>query len=508
MIDPTNIQQPVLATEDNNQKTTATTGYAPRLGAVAHYDAAKRSRRLASWNPSSAGPNRSASDLQTLRNRSRDALRNEWAAEGTTSNFVVDMIGTGITARMTNELSPEKRKKYNDLWEKFIKECDADGVSNFYGMQALGSETWDVAGEFLFRIRSRRMEDGLAVPIQIQLLEPEMVPLLDSTAPNGNEIRQGIEFDRIGRRVNYWVYKSHPGDNINSSFDASKMHPIPVGEIYHVYRPRRIGQLRGIPNGTSSLVKMKTVADYDDAVVEKAKIQNLYVGVIERAAPAFNDNTDPLTGLEIQSDGEGAPMVNLQPGATIELATGEKMTFSNPPATGVGYNDFSRQQNLAISKGRGTPYEIMTGDIMNISDRTLRIVIQQYRRSIEQRQWLTMIPMFCQIVRDAWVDAAVIAGLIPISDADAAKRVEWTPQAWAYIHPVQDVQSKILEMTNAITSRGAVIAGRGYDPEEVDRQRAEDKARELAMGLSLPETQPETTKTKAEEDATKKKKVG
>lgn len=467
------------------------TGYAAKLAARSHYDAARRSRRLASWNPSSAGPNNSLVDLQTLRNRSRDILRNEWSAESATNNFVIDMVGTGIVARMTNDLSSTKRDKYDGLWQKFIKECDADGILDLYGMQALGAETWDNAGEFFFRIRSRRIEDGLTVPMQIQLLEPEMIPLLDRDLPSGNRIRQGIEFDLIGRRVNYWVYKQHPGDKSSAAVSIDDVYPVPADQIRHVYRPRRIGQLRGVPTGTSSMVKMKTVGDYDDAVVEKAKVQNLYVGVIKRPAPSYGaDNVDPLTGKIIEDFGGDAPMVALEPGAVVELAPGEDMAFSNPPATGVGYNDFMRQQNLSIAGGRGVPYELMTGDIMNVSDRTLRVIIQQYRRGIEQKQWLTLIPMFCQPIRDAWVDAAVVAGLIPMKDADAVKDVEWSPQAWAYIHPVQDVQSKVLEIDNGIASRDSVIAGRGYDPEKVDRQRADAKSREEKLGLTQPAPDP------------------
>lgn len=483
---------------DQSVETGLPEGYKAKLAARAHYDAAKRGRRLAHWNPSSAGPNATLENLQTIRNRSRDSLRNEPAAESSISNYVIDMVGTGIVARMNEKIPKEKREKYAEMWKKFTKECDADGVLDFYGMQALGTETWGSAGEFFFRVRYRRIEDGLTVPVQIQLLEPEMVPLFDHTLPSGNEIRSGIEFDKIGRRVNYWVHRNHPGEKSSYSISINDLYPIPASEIRHVYRPRRIGQLRGVPSGTSSMVKLKTVGDYDDAVVEKAKVQNLYVGVIERPSPSVGtENIDPLTGQVINDFDSDSPMVALEPGAVIELASGEKMSFSNPPATGVGYNDFMRQQNLSISSGLGVPYEIMTGDIMNISDRTLRVILQQYRRGIEQRQWLTLIPNFCQAVFDVCIDAAVIAGIIPIKDADLVKDVDWSPQAWAYIHPVQDVQSKVLEVENGFTSRDSVITGRGNDPEKIDQQRADGMIREKKLGLSV-----NTSKPKKENEVT------
>ena len=77
---------------------------------------------------------------------------------------------------------------------------------DFYGQQTLAVEAWRSAGEVFIRVRWRRVEDGLAVPVQIQLIEAAQVPVnLDADSwpgmPLGNRIRQGIELDRIGRRT-------------------------------------------------------------------------------------------------------------------------------------------------------------------------------------------------------------------------------------------------------------------------------------------------------------------
>lgn len=456
--------------------------------AKAMYDASRTGRRTKSWQPTNSGPNASLANLDTIRNRNRDLNRNEWSSEAATRTRTVDIVGTGIVGRSTAK-NPELKARINQLWSESCKELDADGVLDFHGLTALAARSWDESGEVFARIRYRRLSDGLTVPMQVQLIEGDQIPLLNSTVypglPTGNAIRSGIEFDRIGRRVAIWAYKAHPGDADVSTITDTSLTRIPIDEILHIFQPKRPGARRGLPNGISTVIKGKNVADYDDAVTEKAKIQNLFTGIITRPAPAPGmENVDPATGQIIDYDtGSDVPMVGLEPGGMIELAPGEDIAFSNPPPVGVGYNDFMRQQYLAISSGRSVPYELLTGDIVNVSDRTLRVIIQNYRRGIESDQWLTVIPMLCQKIRDKWIDSCVLAGLISLSEVEDARRVEWSPQAWAYIHPVQDAQSKIMEINAGIASRDDVISSRGNDPEAVDQSRNVGKQREKLLGL-------------------------
>jgi capsid protein len=82
---------------------------------------------------------------------------------------------------------------------------------------------------------------------------------------------------------------------------------------------------------------------------------------------------------------------------------------------------------------------------------------------------------------------AVLAGALEAPEYATRRReylkVEWRPQRWEYIHPVQDVQARQMEVDAGFTSRSAVVAERGDSAEEVDQQNAEDQRR--AAGLAL-----------------------
>lgn len=460
-----------------------------RLVATARYDAAGNGRRMRGWRAPSTGPNRAAVGLETIRNRSRDAARNEWVAAAAERVWGVSLIGTGIIARPATK-NAARKQRYIEIWNAFCAAADADGVLDFYGLQTLVAETWKTSGEVFWRARPRRADDGLTVPLQIQLLEADMVPLLDADAwpgmPYGHRMRQGIELNRIGRRTAYWCYREHPGDGPTTAPTHADLVRVPATEMHHVFKPNRPGALRGVPSGVSVLPKLRSVGNFDDAVLVRQELGNLYTVFVTRQPDNTPPGIDPTTGQPVEQDAGGGPMVGLEPGISQELAPGESVVFSDPPDAGANYPDFMRQQHLGLAAGHGIPYEMLTGDIRDISDRALRVLLNDFRRSCEQGQWQTIIPMFCQPVRNAVGLAAALAGLIRADEVADFAACTWSPHAWPYIHPTQDVQAKKMEKEAGFRSRGGIVAAQGDDVEQVDAERAEDAARERRLKIVDP----------------------
>lgn len=453
---------------------------------VAQYDAGGTGRRMRGWRPPSSGPNRATSQAPKVRDRARDAARNDWSAAAGGQRWVTNLVGTGIVPRAKRIANKAQKQKATDLWDRWTKQSDADCVLNFYAQEALVTRSWIESGEVFARLRWRR-KGSMEVPIQVQVIEADFCPAFDTDTwpglPVGNKIRQGIELDRLGARTAYWIYKAHPTDFMSGNIDKSQLIRIPADEIIHIFEPKRPGQLRGVSEFAPVLVRLRNAEDVDDAVRERQRIANLFAMFIEKQFPTSPDGIDPMTGQAVDYETDGTPVAALQPGISQELLPGEKVTFSNPPGPSATYSEYMRTQHLATAAGQGLPYELLSGDIVNVSDRTLRVIIQEFRRFVEQRQWHVVIPMFCQKVREAWVDQAVLVGALPRSIADDAKAVEWAPHGWEYIHPVQDVQGKQLEVNAGFRSRDSVIAGKGDDPEQVDEERAASKKREEELGL-------------------------
>ncbi len=87
------------------------------------------------------------------------------------------------------------------------------------------------AGEVLVRRRLRRSSDGLAVPLQLQVLEADFLDATKSGGLGKRRLVQGIEFDAIGRRRAYWLHAEHPGDAYGALQNGLQSRPAPAAEI-------------------------------------------------------------------------------------------------------------------------------------------------------------------------------------------------------------------------------------------------------------------------------------
>lgn len=471
------------------------------------YEGAGTGRRAQGWDAPEGALNTIALPaLPQLRKRSKAAVRNDPYAYSAISKRVSNIIGTGITPRSSIK-DPVLRAAVRELWEDWTDEADADGLVDFYGQEAMIARMVEESGECFVRLRYQGRDNGLAVPLQLQVLAAEYVPLDKNFRTRaGNIVRAGIEFNPAGKRVAYWMYTTHPGDAYNSSLGYNQLHRIEADQVLHIFEPTEGGQLRGVPRLAPILLRLKSLDNYDDAVLFRQEVSNLFAGFITRkAAEGGQQPIDPLTGLPVVADRDGAPLVGLEPGSMQELMEGEEVTFSDPPDAGGTYVPFMRQQLQAAAVGVDLPYELLTGDMGDISDRVLRVLLNDFRRRIEQLQFGVYVFQLCRPVWHAWMDAAVLSGALDLPDYMGRRReylrTRWIPQGHPYIHPVQDVDGKLKEIKGGLATRSEHVLRTGYDAELIDEENAQDNERASRLGLTYSsDTSPAGPATKEEDE--------
>lgn len=450
------------------------------------YDGVGSGRRSLAWMPVNLGAVSALAYAQSdLRAKSRDLVRrNAWAAAGVDA-FVANAIGTGIKPQsMVKEQAI--REAIHALWWDWVDEADAAGLTDFYGLQSLSVRAMLEGGEAFIRIRLRRPEDDLSVPLQLQVLEPEHVPITYNTvASNGNSIRCGIEFDNLGRRVAYWMYRFHPDDALLAPMSGSGGDLIPVrvpaAEVIHLFRPLRPGQIRGEPWLARALIKLHELDQYDDAELVRKKTAAMFAGFITRLSPEDN-----LMGEGV-SDVNGVALAGLEPGTLQILEPGEDIKFSQPADVGSSYSEFMRQQFRAVAAAMEITYEMLTGDLTQVNYSSIRAGLLEFRRRCEAIQHGVIVHQLCRPVFRAWMEQAVLAGALKLPGYATRRRdyqsVKWIPQGWQWVDPLKETEAMKSAIRSGLMSRSEAISANGYDAEDVDNEIAADNARADSLGL-------------------------
>jgi lambda family phage portal protein len=250
---------------------------------------------------------------------------------------------------------------------------------------------------------------------------------------------------------------------------------------------------------------LRNLDDFDDALLERQKIANLFALFIIKPMPSGAN--DPMTGTAATFDEEGHPVAGMEPGTSTELMPGEDVRFSEPPQAGADYDQFVTRQLRLLAAGVGVPFELLASDVKDVSDRSLRLSITDFRRSCEARIFSVIVPRLLQPIRAAWCTAAGLSGVLTGLEATAGLSVTWAPMSWPVLHPVQDLQAMKLAVDAGFRSRSSVIAAFGDDPDEVDAERADDAARATALNLMTSDERlaaAELAKLEAEADAAQK----
>ena len=470
----------------------------------ARLEGAMSQRRLRGWLPPLENINSLvASGGPRLLARSRELVVTNGYVANACEAFASNLVGDGIKPSSLIE-DPVLRDRVQRLWLAWTDEADADGLTDFYGLQAMVAREMFVAGECFVRLRPRRAEDGLLVPLQLQLLQSEMLPF-DATeiAPNGNRIRCGIEFDAIGRRQAYHFRRRHPGDSTDQGMATSETVRVPAEDVLHIYRPIDAGQIRGLPHVAPAMVRLFLLDQYDDAELDRKKTAAMFAGFITKTAPE-----EQLMG-EIEATDDSGATVSLEPGTLQVLLPGEDVKFSSPADVGGGYEAFQYRTLLSVSASLGLPYHLVTGDVRQANYSSLRAELVEFRRRVEQLQHGVIAHQLCRPVWARWLETAVLAGALELPDfvrSPARYRpVNWIPPRWDWVDPLKDIQAQVLAMEAGIISRRKVVEATGYDVEEIDRENAADAKRAAELGLlyrtspgetqgarATPQTLPET----------------
>ncbi len=424
------------------------------------------------WRPKRAGASANTDhfvDASTLRARARSLVQNVPYMARALDSLAANTIGTGITPRSLSRRATE----IDALFGEWAKVADADGHCDFYDLQRLAYRAMEQDGEVLIRLRARRPEDGLPVPLQIQVLEIDWLDSSKNGSNNGNTIVNGIEYDPLGRVSAYWLWSQHPGELTTARSVRASSFPVPASRIIHLFVSQRPGQGRGFTRFAPVIARVRDLQLYEDAELQRKNLETrlgvLASGDISAMAMSESDSQDV-----VKTTGELGVLAS---GGITQVPSGVNLTVVEPKAVG-GYAEYVKHQLHLIAAGAGVTYEMMTGDVREVNFSSARVSMLEFRRNAEQMQWLTFIPKFCQPIWDAFTEAARLINKIGPNDS----AVDWATPKWDYVNPEQDVKADLAEISGGLASISEKLRRRGYKPDLVFSELKRDLDRLSADG--------------------------
>ena len=425
------------------------------------------------------------SSLAQLRSRSRQMVRDSGYAKRAKAILVNNIIGTGVGLQaQVLGTRGELNTRVNDDIERAHREwtradnCHTGGALHFSDLErALCGEVVE-AGEVLVRLHMRRFGSS-QVPLALEMVEAERladgVGMPGPTA-DGNEVRMGVEVDRFGRPVAYYLRQRHAGD-IRGGGGNERVERVPADQILHLRVTSRWPQTRGEPWFHTAVRKLDDVNEYSQHEISAARASAAYFATITTP-----ESQNPLMDAE---DDTGQGMMDIAPLTIQELRPGEELSFHTPNRPNSAFSEFMRAMLREIAAGVGTSYESLSRDYSQSNYSSSRLALLDDRDGYRAlQQW--WVRSFREPLYHLWLGQAVVARAIPAVPVDAYatdmeryRAVLWKLRGWTWVDPTKEVNAYKEAVKAGFTTVTDVIAqtGGGMDIEDVIATRK----RELAM---------------------------
>jgi len=446
---------------------------APRV--AFKYDAAARSvesrKHWANADLLSAEAANSPEVRRILRSRSRYEVANNSYASGVVLTLQNYLIGSGPRLQL---LIPASRNLNTEIEAKF---CEwAMAVKLGQKLRTM-KESKTVDGEAFLLLRTN---PGLPTPVK---LDVETVEADQVTTPNFRPspyATDGIVFDEYANPRYYHVLKSHPGSSTAGL--AAEVEIVPAAYMIHWFRPRRPGQVRGIPEIMPALPLFAMLRRYTLAVLGAAETAADFAAVIQTDSPADGE-AQALEPMDVFSLETRSATV-LPAGWSLGQLKAEQPTNTYPMFKAELLNEIGRCVNM--------PFNLVTCNSSSYNYSSGRLDYQCFYADLGVER----NDVECYTVRRVFLAWLEEAGLIPgyiasplvrqfSSGGDVRPAI---PQKWYWdglpeVDVVKSAEADDIRLLNNTTTLSAIYARDGGDWEVGMRQRAVEQALQRELGV-------------------------
>lgn len=435
--------------------------------------------------------------LRRMRGRGRELSRNSPHARRFLNLLrvnVVGPVGPKLQAQVRGaggDFDRDTNDRIEKAWRRWSRSrVTVDRRLSFVALQHVLIKALATDGEvFVRKFLNFPNEFGFA----LQVIDADQI---DETfnrerGRDTNEVRLGVEIDRLGAPVAYWVDDYPP----SPSAVPRNRHRVPADQIIHLYASERANQTRGVTWFHPVMTGIKMLDGYTEAELVAARTAAAKMG--------FFQSTEGAIAGEVGGDSNEPITMDANPGTLEQLPAGWEFKEWDPTHPTTAFPDFVKAVLHEISSGLDVSYTALSGDLEGVSFSSIRsgTLVERDTWRVLQEWWINELlePLYRE-----WLNMALLTGSLSLGSFDARRfqDVRWTPRGWGWVDPLKDSQAGALAIGQGLNSRKRILSEQGLDFEEVLEELAEENKLAASHGVQLagPPEKVESTKDDKDDD--------
>ena len=424
----------------------------------------------------------------TLRQRARMLYMATPVATSAIKTNRTNVIGCGLQLksrinRVKLGLTPEQAKEWQrkteeefELWAANKRNCDAIGVNNFYTAQQLALASCLLSGDMIvllkhedptvlnpYGLRFHMIEaDRVSTPTAMTAGSSFFANMTQGETKEGNRIYDGVEVDKNGRIIAYWIRNTYPFQQIADKTEWKRV--LATGEetrlpnVLHVMETERPEQYRGVSYLAQVIEPLLQMRRYTDSELTAAVVESFFTAFIKTEADPNENPYNEVGGDGTEQVSDDPNEYEMGPGQINIMKPGEDVVFGDPKRPAGGFDGFV----VAICKQIGAALEIPADLLLksfNASYSASRAALLEAWKAFKmRREWFA--DDFCRPLYEVWMAEAVARGRIiaPGFFSDPAIRAAWLGSEWigptqGQLDPVKEITAEQLACENGFSTR-------------------------------------------------------
>ena len=424
----------------------------------------------------------------TLRQRARMLYMAAPVATSAIKTNRTNVIGCGLQLksrinRVKLGLTPEQAKEWQrkaeeefELWAANKRNCDAIGVNNFYTAQQLALASCLVSGDLIVLLKHEEPTTLNPYGLRFHMIEADRVStptamtagssffanMTQGETKEGNRIYDGVEVDKNGRIIAYWIRNTYPFQQTADMTEWKRV--LANGEktglpnVLHVMETERPEQYRGVSYLAQVIEPLLQMRRYTDSEITAAVVESFFTAFIKTEADPNDNPFNEVGGEGVEPVSEDPNEYEMGPGMINIMKPGEDVVFGDPKRPAGGFDAFV----MAICKQIGAALEIPVDLLLkafNASYSASRAALLEAWKAFKmRREWF--VDDFCRPLYEVWMAEAVARGRIiaPGFFSDPAVRAAWLGSEWigptqGQLDPVKEITAESLACENGFSTR-------------------------------------------------------